>query len=88
MNKFKYLFLFLAGISVGYYIDYSEPTELVPVDCKLAESRAIQGCEIAAFQVNAELDDCEYRLDSIVQNIEKICIETFRKQIRDLEHTY
>lgn len=71
------LILLGLGCAVGYSV--KPATAQVPCDCKLEESRAIQGCEIAAIQMQNMLRRCEYKLTRTEEMIQQYCEKVFRE---------
>lgn len=44
-------------------------------ECNLKESRAIEGCELAAFQVHNSLQECEWKINRIIEKISNMTAE-------------
>lgn len=71
------LILLGLGCAVGYSV--KPATAQQPCNCKLEESRAIKGCEIAAIQIHNELRSCEYKLNRTEEMVQEYCEKLFRQ---------
>ena len=81
------LVLFLAvSHFTAFIIGYVAAGPTAPVvtqescNCKLEESAAVKGCEIAAFQVYRLLQECEWKLSRTEEMVQEYCEKLFRER--------
>ncbi len=70
--------LFGVGCAVGYSIN--KPANAQNCNCKLEESKAIKGCEIAAIQIHNLLQRCEYKLSHTEEMVQQYCEKLFQER--------